>query len=718
MKKFILLMLCAAAFALTVHDIQYSTDGASPYDGDVVTVSAIVVATDYSGDKYFIGDPGGGPWSGVYVFDWTFTGSPGDWVTFTTEVDEYYGLTELKNVTSLTIDSTGSVPPAYATTCAIADTSEALEGVLVTLSNLIVTHDTSGVWVVSDGTGDLIVANNFDYSYNASVGDSITALTGIMQYDWNEFRIEPRFDADIEAIADTSDTTEPGDIITIAQLQANPSAYDGDEVTIEGVVTIGADLIDNTRLKAYVQDTSGEGIQLYNSSMPANADELVRGAYIRATGTIDEYLGTLELVSPEWEVLSTGYPIPTPVDAFSESSPEDRDGTWMSLGGTVASISTYSDASNIYVERGGTELMARIWGSTGIDVSGISNGDSIVIEGVSSVYSGNFQLLPAYQDDIVVEGDTITPPPPDTGITAIADIQANYSTYEGQTVTCRGVITISAGAIHASQLKAYLQDNSGMGIQLFDFTMTPEMETDLIRGNEVQITGEITEYNGITELEVVSWTIVGTDTLPSPLPVDDIVGDRTAWEGTWIEVSGSVVDKYSAGGGLNLMVDVSGNLTDIVEVRAWETTGITEDIAEVGDNVIARGVGGIYNSAFQLLPGHPDDIDTMSATPSEGIMLEVEQGVLLTSNNEEMEINFSVPTGHRAILRVFDRMGREAATLFDNTPANAVKINWDGRDETGQILRHGAYMIHLQSVSTSGERESETATIAIGSVLK
>jgi predicted extracellular nuclease len=716
MRKLILLTLCAAAFALTVHDIQYSTDGASPYDGEIITVSAVVVATGYSGDKYFIGDPGGGPWSGVYVYGWTFTGNPGDWVTITAEVDEYYGLTELKNVSSITIDSVGVVPPAYPTTCAVADTSEALEGVLVTLSNLVVTHDTSNVWVVSDGTGELIVAKNFGYSFNPSVGDTITSLTGLMQYEWNEFRIEPRFNADIEAVADTSDTTEPGDVYTIAQLQANPSAFDGMLVTVEGVVTVGASLVDNSRLKAYVQDTSGEGIQLYNASIPANAGELVRGAYISVTGTVDEYLGNLELVSPTWTVLSTGHAIPEPVDAFSESNPENRDGTWMSLCGRVASKTTYSDAANIYVSRGGRQLLARVWASTGIDLGGVSVGDSILIEGVSTVYSGSFQLLPAYQDDIVVIGDTTTPP--DTGLVPIANIQTNYSTYSGQTVTCRGVITISAGAIHGTQLKAYLQDASGMGIQLFGYSMTAAIESLMVRGNVIQVTGQVTEYGGITEIVVSTWSHLGTDTLPTPLALESISGDRTAWEGTWIELEGKVVDKYSAGGGLNLMVDISGNLTDIVEVRAWETTGITSDAASLGDLVIVRGVGGIYSSAFQLLPGHPDDIDTFSVSPSEGIMLEVEKGVLVTSNNEKIEINFSVPTEHRAILRVFDRMGRESATLFDNTPVGQVKIDWDGRDETGQFLRHGAYMLHLQSVSTSGERESETATIAIGSILK
>ncbi len=716
MRKFILLILCAAAFALTVHDIQYSTDGSSPYDGETVTVNAIVVATGYSGDKYFIADPGGGPWSGVYVYDWSFSGSVGDWVTIDCEVDEYYGLTELKNVSSITVDSSGTVPDAYVTTCVEADTSEALEGVLVTLSDLIVTEDTSGVWVVSDGTGELIVANNFDYGYNPSVGDSITSLTGMMQYDWDEFRIEPRSDGDIEAVADTSDTTTPGEYHTIAELQANVSTYEGEEVSIEGIVTIGASLVDTSRLKVYVQDTSGEGIQLYSGSISSGASELVRGAMISVTGTVDEYSGNLELTSPDWEVLSTGNPIPDPVDAFSETNPEDRDGTWMSVGGTVTYIATYSDASNITVERDGTELAIRVWGTTGIDVSDISNGDSVVIEGVSSVYSSAFQLLPAYQEDIFVEGDTTTPP--DTGIIPIADIQINISTYEGQTVTVRGVVTISAGSLYETQLKAYIQDESGMGIQLFEFDLTTEMESLIVRGNVVQVTGEATEYNDITEIAVESWDYIGTDTLPTPLPLEDIVSDRTAWEGTWIELSGPVVDKYSAGGGLNLDVDISGNMTDIIEVRAWETTGIPEDIADIGDYVTARGVGGVYSSAFQLLPGQIDDIDTVSATPSEGIMLDVEEGVLVTSYGEKLEIVFSVPEGHRAILRVFDRMGREATTLFDDDPVGTITLNWDGRDETEQFLRHGVYMLHLQSVSTSGDRETEAVTIVIGSVLK
>jgi len=196
-KVLFLLIFCVAVFGLTVHDIQYSTTGSSPYDGDTVTISAVVTAIGYAGDKYFIGDAGGGPWSGVYVYDFSHPADAGDRITMTCEVDEFYGLTELKNVISFVIDSSGSVPPPYSTTCAVVETSEALEGVLVTLSNLIVTDDNDTMWEVQDASGLMKVRYGFDYSYVPNPGDTVTTLTGMVYYSRGSFVIEPRFDADI-----------------------------------------------------------------------------------------------------------------------------------------------------------------------------------------------------------------------------------------------------------------------------------------------------------------------------------------------------------------------------------------------------------------------------------------------------------------------------------------------------------------------------------------
>ena len=107
------LLVFAAMGQTTVWDIQFSTDGASPLDGETVTVSAVVTGVGYDGDKYFIGDADGGPWSGVYVFDYSNSPGLGDEITITALVYEYYELTELKDVSAFSIDGSGTVPDPY-----------------------------------------------------------------------------------------------------------------------------------------------------------------------------------------------------------------------------------------------------------------------------------------------------------------------------------------------------------------------------------------------------------------------------------------------------------------------------------------------------------------------------------------------------------------------------------------------------------------------------
>lgn len=512
MRKFIpLLLIVPLAFALTVRDIQYSTTGPSPYNGQVVTVSAIVTATGYDGDKYYIGDAGGGPWSGVYVFNWSYSPSVGDWVTITATVDEYYSLTELKNVTAFRVDSTGAPLTAYTTTCSEADTSEALEGVLVHLTDLVVVGGVDSLWEVEDASGRLGIKRKFGYDYSPNIGDTISSLTGMMTYSWYRYILEPRGNSDIVILSDT--TTPPETLYTpIASIQANPSAFD--EVSV------------------------------------------------------------------------------------------------------------------------------------------------------------------------------------------------------------KGVITAAAGKLKDNQLKAYVQDASGMGIQLFSFTLTASMESLMVRGAVVEVTGSVEEYLGTTEISVSEWRVVGSDTLPTPVNVDEIWANGVDWEGTWMVLEGPISDIYSTGSDWNTVVDIGDAL---ITVRIWATTGIDGSRFSVGDNVQVHGVGGVYSSAFQLLPADPEDMDTIPRfiiPPGDKPALNIGEGVLVPTIGEQLPISFSVPLGSRAILRIFDRMGRNVSTLYDGNPVATVSLNWNGSDETGKFIPAGVYLLNLESIGISGKRETVTKTIAIGSVLK
>ena len=129
----------------SIYDIQIaSTAGSgddcysSSYDGQTVTVSATVTGAENG--KYYIKDKDGA-WNGVYVYSSSQSPAVGDSVEITAEVDEYYGLTELKNVSAYsTISSGGTVTPTDISTGDLTGgcsaTGEQWEGVLVKLTNV------------------------------------------------------------------------------------------------------------------------------------------------------------------------------------------------------------------------------------------------------------------------------------------------------------------------------------------------------------------------------------------------------------------------------------------------------------------------------------------------------------------------------------------------------------------------------------------------------
>ena len=82
--------------ALTIYDLQFNntTQGSGndcypgDYNGQAVTVTGVVFAKGFSGDKYFICDPGGGAWHGIYIYDWQHSVSLGDLVQITGQATE------------------------------------------------------------------------------------------------------------------------------------------------------------------------------------------------------------------------------------------------------------------------------------------------------------------------------------------------------------------------------------------------------------------------------------------------------------------------------------------------------------------------------------------------------------------------------------------------------------------------------------------------------
>ena len=226
-----LLAIVGAMFALTCYDVQYTANanGTSPYAGQTITVSGIVVACGWRGySDFYISDPEGGPWHGVFIYDDGYFGddlNPGDMVEVDGLVYEYYGMTEIKELTDVRIlSSDNELPEVYRTTCAEVSSSESLESVYVYITgDLEVTAEQSeyGEWYVTDGDGECQIDDGFFYLDDIDppivieVGQEWGTIRGLVDYSYDLYGINPVDRNDISPDVDNDEETVAKPEITL-----------------------------------------------------------------------------------------------------------------------------------------------------------------------------------------------------------------------------------------------------------------------------------------------------------------------------------------------------------------------------------------------------------------------------------------------------------------------------------------------------------------------
>ncbi|MEA3391341.1 MAG: T9SS type A sorting domain-containing protein, partial [Candidatus Marinimicrobia bacterium] len=125
--------------------------------------------------------------------------SEGDSVTITGTVNEYWGLSQIKDVTAFVLDSAGVGCPAPIVVPADSLNLEKYEGCLVRLDNVAIadTMNSHGEWDVEDASGSVAVGDEADYYFWPEDYDSLISITGVMTYSYSEFKIQPRLAWDI-----------------------------------------------------------------------------------------------------------------------------------------------------------------------------------------------------------------------------------------------------------------------------------------------------------------------------------------------------------------------------------------------------------------------------------------------------------------------------------------------------------------------------------------
>ncbi|MDA3814388.1 MAG: T9SS type A sorting domain-containing protein [Candidatus Cloacimonetes bacterium] len=178
----------------TIYEIQYSEVGPSPLEGVQVITQGIVTAVGNNG--FFLQD-GSGAWNGIFVYEYVSNVNQGDEIDITATVAEYNDKTELADIEGYTVLSSGNPLPDAVLLSTLNVNQEDYEGVLVYVENAECVDDSLGYgeWLVNDGTGDLIV-DDLLYTYIPVVGE-ICDITGVVDYSFGSFKIEPRNSNDV-----------------------------------------------------------------------------------------------------------------------------------------------------------------------------------------------------------------------------------------------------------------------------------------------------------------------------------------------------------------------------------------------------------------------------------------------------------------------------------------------------------------------------------------
>ena len=186
--------------------------------------------------------------------------------------------------------------------------------------------------------------------------------------------------------------------LSIAEARSLPL---GTEVTIDGVVTVPSGAFSSSTFDQgfAIQDRTG-GIYV---SVPENLGFELR-QQVRVTGTLADTVlpGLLVLIDvTEIKVHGTGpkvRPLPVETGAVGEAT----EGKLVTITGTITQpvVNDLPFGFIIFISDGSGEVHSFVCASTGIDVSGLSPGQTIEVTGFSGQFADSFEVDPRTQSDI------------------------------------------------------------------------------------------------------------------------------------------------------------------------------------------------------------------------------------------------------------------------------------------------------------------------------
>ena len=384
---------------------------------------------------------------------------------------------------------------------------------------------------------------------------------------------------------------------TIFAIQ-NTTAPNGDSPQMGNIVTttgtVTAVVLNGSAAGTFfIQDGPGawNGLYIYESGTVVSI-----GDNVSVTGTVLEFNNTTELGSvTNITITSSGNPLPAAtVLSTTNVNQEDYEGVLVQVQSAPATAVGSTLGFGLWEVNDGS-------GGVQIDDDIFPYANNAILNNTYSVtgpvqYSfGTFKILPRDINDV---GGAVLP-----NFVSIYDIQfttapSGDSPENGNIVMTKGVVT--GIIVNGAPGTFFIQDGNGAWNGLYIF----ESGTTVARGDSVEVTGTITEFNGTTEMiSVSSITVLNSgNTLPTPFVITTGNANAEDWEGVLIRVMNAPCTSNSGGFGLWDLNDGSGVILADDDIFPYAITAV------VSTSYNVTGIGHYSFSAFKILPRDANDI--------------------------------------------------------------------------------------------------------------
>lgn len=315
-------------------------------DGETVTITGVLVSSPLTradgesgrSDGFFVQDPAGGERSGVYVWSQGQFGDeldvePGDEVTISGKISEYYGWTELVvgDATSITLSGSGTLPTPPDLGDGAGVDWDAWESVPVTLTNQTVES------INGYSTGRLSAGVNLDdgFVYNDyACRGHYASVTGVVFYQYEEWSLNNRTAEDLGTY------TAP-EVVDTTIHAVRADGVCGPVRLTDVVATAQSFGEEDGRTYVFVQDAGGGEYSGLVAFSPAGFTAYAAGTTFEIVGDVSDYYGLVEVyVGDTGSLTATGTaePVVTVVpDGITDWMP------WQSALITVQTVTAVTD---------------------------------------------------------------------------------------------------------------------------------------------------------------------------------------------------------------------------------------------------------------------------------------------------------------------------------------------------------------------------------------